>query len=77
MRNGVKQGCVPSPLHFNIVLDTAMSKANNTQRGIRWTLTDRLKDLDYVDDTWVYQKVPRLPSTDRKQMALVEYLRYD
>ena len=27
-----------------------MSKANDTQRGIRWTLTDRLKDLDYADD---------------------------
>ena len=34
VRNGVKQGCVPSPLLFNIVLDTALSKAN------RWTLTD-------------------------------------
>ena len=28
-------------------------------------------------NTWVYQKVPRLSSTDRKQMALGEYLRYD
>ena len=27
--------------------------------------------------TWVYQKVPRLSSTNRKQMALDEYLRYD
>ena len=30
-----------------------------------------------VTYTWVYQKVPRLSSTDRKQMALGEYLRYD
>jgi hypothetical protein len=28
-------------------------------------------------NTWVYQKVPRLSSTDRKKMALGEYLRYD
>jgi hypothetical protein len=31
----------------------------------------------YGSNTWVYQKVPRLSSTDRKQMALGEYLRYD
>ena len=31
-------------------MDTALSKANDTQRGIRWTLTDRLDDLDYADD---------------------------
>ena len=50
MRNGVKQCCVLSPLLFNIVLDTALSKANDTQRGLMWTLTDRPEDLDYADD---------------------------
>ena len=52
------------------------------------TLDDQLEFLtlqvckadDYdkvMQHTWVYQKVPRLSSTDRKQMALGEYLRYD
>jgi len=39
-----------SPLFFNIVLDTALTKATDTPRGIKWTLTDRLEDLDYADD---------------------------
>ena len=47
---GSNRACVLSSLLFNIVLDTALSKANNTQRGIRWTLTDRLEDLNYADD---------------------------
>jgi len=44
---------VLSPLLFNIVLDTALAKATDTPRGIRWTLTDRLEDLDYADDILV------------------------
>jgi hypothetical protein len=41
VRNGVKQGCVLSPLLFSIVLDKVHSKAKDTKRGIRWTLTER------------------------------------
>jgi len=33
-----------------IVLDTALAKATDTPRGIRWTLTDRLEDLAYAHD---------------------------
>ena len=39
-------------------------------------VTPKMKAL-WSFNTWVYQKVPRLSSTDRKQMALGEYLRYD
>jgi hypothetical protein len=27
-----------------------LSKANDTKRGIRWILTERLEDLDYADN---------------------------
>ena len=50
IRSGVKQGCVLSPLLCNIVLDTALAKATDTPRGIRWTVTHRLEDLDHADD---------------------------
>ena len=48
MRNGDKQGSILSPLLFNIILDTALSKENDTQRNK--VDSDRLEDLNYADD---------------------------
>ena len=48
--SGVKQGCVLSPLLFLIVLDWVMRKVNTGGRGIQWTLTERLEDIDFADD---------------------------
>ena len=48
--SGVKQGCVLSPLLFLIVLDWVMRKVNTGERGIQWTLTERLEDIDFADD---------------------------
>ena len=47
--SGVKQGCVLSPLLFLIVLDRVMRKVNTGGRGIQWTLTERLEDIDFAD----------------------------
>lgn len=50
VHSGVKQGCILSPLLFILILDWVMRKANTNARGIRWTLTRYLEELDFADD---------------------------
>lgn len=49
-RSGVKQGCPLSPLLFNLVVDEIMREVCTSRRGITWSLTQHLEDLDYADD---------------------------
>ena len=44
---GVKEGCILSPFLF---LDGIESVVIGKRRGIRWTLTNLLEDLDFADD---------------------------
>lgn len=50
VEKGVRQGCVLSPLLFNIVLDVVMGQSMKGDRGISFGLRGSLDDLDYADD---------------------------
>jgi hypothetical protein len=48
--NGVKQGCILSPLLFNVTLDYVMSIVCKESEGITWGIWSKLMDLNYADD---------------------------
>ena len=49
--SGVRQGCIPSPILFLVVVDWVMRKTTSERpRGIQWTLFSCLEDLDFADD---------------------------
>ena len=59
VETGVRQGCLLSPLIFSLVIDWVMKSATSPPRGIQWTLTQRLDDLDFADDICVLSHTKR------------------
>lgn len=48
---GVKQGCILSPFLFILGIDWVLRQVTSgVRKGIRWTLTSVLEDLDCADD---------------------------
>jgi hypothetical protein len=45
-----RQGCPLSPMIFSIVIDWMMKRTLDIPRGIQWTLTSQLEDIDYAND---------------------------
>ncbi|MCG8432127.1 MAG: reverse transcriptase family protein, partial [Candidatus Omnitrophica bacterium] len=51
VKSGVRQGCILSPILFLVVIDWVMRQTtSDAPRGIQWTLTSFLEDLDFADD---------------------------
>jgi hypothetical protein len=78
-RIGVRQGCIPSPTIFLLILDRVMKRVKGLRkRGIEWSTSTKGKweDLDYAHDICllaqrfrdIEEKLKRL---NRKQNQLV------
>ncbi|XP_053395750.1 uncharacterized protein LOC128555937 [Mercenaria mercenaria] len=50
VQTGVRRGCLLSPLIFSVFIDWIMKTSMTPPRGIQWTLSAKLGDIDFADD---------------------------
>ena len=72
IKTGVKQGCILSPFLFMLSMDWIMRNVESAgRRGIIWTLTTQLEDLDFADDICLTSR--RLLNMQSKTEELSNY----
>lgn len=68
---GVRQGCVLSPLLFNVMMDHVMGKVFSKRRGVEVGQGDFFTDLLYADDSAFFTETDEEAETILNEIAVV------
>lgn len=60
IKTGVRQGCILSPMLFNVIIDFVMRKALSNVEGIEIGTDLSVTDLAYADDICIFAETPAL-----------------
>ncbi|KAL1267682.1 hypothetical protein QQF64_033045 [Cirrhinus molitorella] len=72
VQSGVRQGCIISPILFLLTVDWITTNTTaDKSRGIQWTLSSQLEDLDFADDLALLST--NLPNMQSKTDMLNKY----
>ena len=72
VRTAVRQGCLPSPFLFILVIDWVMKTATKEKRnGIQWTMLTQIDDLDFADELALLCHSHRQMQDKTTELALI------